>query len=720
MAAFWPLIDRFEEVLDSRLRQSIAYYDPTKYQLINQRGFSGDLVPIVESTTPVVGQTGNVGSSGGSTPLPVPPDQVSAVTGIDPNEVAAATYGKFIPIWVGGMPRLGGHIIFGPTFKTISGIVYASFGVSFGMPAVNIGVRELREIRLDGYKVWTLAEGALMTGLTFRFYPGDELQAVDPLVSAAYPSAPVAHKGHCCLFIEDLALTNFDLKVPFPSAVIAETFAWTFDDDGAVTLDPVDPEDGVGLGYALEAIAYSPYVNLAADGYFYGHRDRADFITEGISERVDAVIVAENISFLELLVRFARLHLWDIVQRDKLMAIERGSVDPDIDLDLSDILSSGDDAPIVIERAAMSDSPRELEYSWIDISRDYEINSVTAKQMSVPAPSTRSEGKATVSLPVVHTIQEAMSWVTLRVFKDDLARETISFTTSISGYAIEPGDIARVDAGFKTYIIRVLECLKGANWTNKITGEPVLRCAPPLTFELEPGNPPTLYLWLKGDELSGSEGANIGTWPDESGNSFDFTQATEGDKPSLDVDGLNDLNVVHFDGSNNENMDGPDLSGPTAGSLFYVIRSAEDPDSSIRNGGTYLGTSAAGPHFPFSDGHIYTTDLRATRVDVGDPTPLLTQWNIISIISATSDYRYYINGDLLFSTTSNACVWPTGPELGAIGTLFATWTGDIAEVIGFNEAMAQLNRQQIEGYLAHKWGLTDNLDPSHPYKSTPP
>ena len=73
-----------------------------------------------------------------------------------------------------------------------------------------------------------------------------------------------------------------------------------------------------------------------------------------------------------------------------------------------------------------------------------------------------------------------MSWVTLRNFKDALARETISFTTSIVGYEIEPGDIVSVDAGFKTYMIRVIESMKGANWTNRIRGEPVLRCAPPL------------------------------------------------------------------------------------------------------------------------------------------------------------------------------------------------------------------------------------------------
>jgi hypothetical protein len=62
-----------------------------------------------------------------------------------------------------------------------------------------------------------------------------------------------------------------------------------------------------------------------------------------------------------------------------------------------------------------------------------------------------------------------------------MARETISLTTSVYGYELEPGDVISVDAGFKTYILRVLETLRGANWTNQIKAEPVLRCALPVT-----------------------------------------------------------------------------------------------------------------------------------------------------------------------------------------------------------------------------------------------
>ena len=48
------------------------------------------------------------------------------------------------------------------------------------------------------------------------------------------------------------------------------------------------------------------------------------------------------------------------------------------------------------------------------------------------------------------------------------------------------------------------------------------------------------------------------------------------------------------------------------------------------------------------------------------------------------------------------------------------WDGPIAEIVVTNTVLSTENRQKLEGYLAHKWGLTANLASSHPYKSTLP
>jgi hypothetical protein len=56
----------------------------------------------------------------------------------------------------------------------------------------------------------------------------------------------------------------------------------------------------------------------------------------------------------------------------------------------------------------------------------------------------------------------------------------------------------------------------------------------------------------------------------------------------------------------------------------------------------------------------------------------------------------------------------------------ADWDGDIAEILVFNEKLANTNIAKVEGYLAHKYGLQDNLihkdgaGNDHPYKYQSP
>lgn len=44
------------------------------------------------------------------------------------------------------------------------------------------------------------------------------------------------------------------------------------------------------------------------------------------------------------------------------------------------------------------------------------------------------------------------------------------------------------------------------------------------------------------------------------------------------------------------------------------------------------------------------------------------------------------------------------------------FTGHVAEMLFFDNSLSTINRQKVEGYLAHKWNLTENLPSDHPYK----
>ena len=48
------------------------------------------------------------------------------------------------------------------------------------------------------------------------------------------------------------------------------------------------------------------------------------------------------------------------------------------------------------------------------------------------------------------------------------------------------------------------------------------------------------------------------------------------------------------------------------------------------------------------------------------------------------------------------------------------WKGDLGELLIYNTELNVSNFEKVEGYLAHKWGLTANLPGDHPYKNTAP
>jgi len=60
--------------------------------------------------------------------------------------------------------------------------------------------------------------------------------------------------------------------------------------------------------------------------------------------------------------------------------------------------------------------------------------------------------------------------------------------------------------------------------------------------------------------------------------------------------------------------------------------------------------------------------------------------------------------------------------IGAVRFNTTTQVSDVRihEVFLFDAALSESDRQKMEGYIAHKWGITSLLPAGHPYKSTAP
>ena len=187
--------------------------------------------------------------------------------------------------------------------------------------------------------------------------------------------------------------------------------------------------------------------------------------------------------------------------------------------------------------------------------------------------------------------------------------------------------------------------------------------------------------------------------------------------------GQNSLDVVSMDGD--DNYVAQNMNLPSSGNLciFMVckIDAIDSPLDSI--------LSAIGPtSFQFAAGNVseFRGQLAANGIG-GSDTGVSTHGNlggVYRIFALTMDFTssqqclIYADGT---DITNTPIAYTT--KLGSPKTfrVFANRSnaespsGFISEVV-FVENTDETTRQKIEGYLAHKWGTTDKLPSSHPYK----
>lgn len=97
--------------------------------------------------------------------------------------------------------------------------------------------------------------------------------------------------------------------------------------------------------------------------------------------------------------------------------------------------------------------------------------------------------------------------------------------------------------------------------------------------------------------------------------------------------------------------------------------------------------------------------------------------NTLSCLSLGTTQQFFLNGSntissppFTFGSGTNVTI-----NLGYSGyNANDGFNGYISEVIVYTTALTTSQRQQVEGYLAWKWGLQANLPSTHPYKTLPP
>ena len=123
--------------------------------------------------------------------------------------------------------------------------------------------------------------------------------------------------------------------------------------------------------------------------------------------------------------------------------------------------------------------------------------------------------------------------------------------------------------------------------------------------------------------------------------------------------------------------------------------------------------------------NMWKSGIRETSAPYGRTVELTDNvWHIIESQRSGTTATIRGNGTISNSGTVSSSATnlaPIGIGMRIDNTVYQYLkNGAIAEVIIASYAIQDVDRQRIEGYLAHKWGLTANLPINHPYKTNAP
>lgn len=241
-------------------------------------------------------------------------------------------------------------------------------------------------------------------------------------------------------------------------------------------------------------------------------------------------------------------------------------------------------------------------------------------------------------------------------------------------------------------------------------------------------------------------------WNDRSGNGWHITQSTAGKRPLITTATLNgSKRVLHFQGPGgdaNGDMMHTGTSGNTIlsnkaqGWIFgvYSKASSEGAPASLPLLAVNTATASAfrlAYMQGFSDA-LGTPQVRARRLDSDSITAVnagsshdLGKWTMFLVYANWSTRRLeiWVDGDLegfstaLGSSGGNSDSTSSSEAIVMCGASQASTAISLAYVAMGAIKAGSLDTTTIDkmfGWAAHHYGLTANLDVSHPYKSSPP
>jgi hypothetical protein len=243
-----------------------------------------------------------------------------------------------------------------------------------------------------------------------------------------------------------------------------------------------------------------------------------------------------------------------------------------------------------------------------------------------------------------------------------------------------------------------------------------------------------LMLWLDASDRTtldrGEYMGELGTpedgnailfWGDKSGNEHHAIRSSG--SPTYLSEGLLGLPTLNTDGDelkvsdSNETFD--ELNEMTIFAVFKWTGTRAWKSLIAKNNSwnhtSFTLTSMNPAHLNQGTGTFYGLGNTYVRTNGGNVTDARDHPVALSLVynGNTGSNKIFGNGVQGASSTGNPSRLLSNPEFDVkIGNYNL-----ISEILIFNDALDDSNRERVEGYLAHKWNLLQELDEYHPYKN---
>jgi hypothetical protein len=225
-----------------------------------------------------------------------------------------------------------------------------------------------------------------------------------------------------------------------------------------------------------------------------------------------------------------------------------------------------------------------------------------------------------------------------------------------------------------------------------------------------------------------TSGSTITRMNDKSGLGYNTTVI--GGAPALTANAINGLPAISFNGSSY--MTGSNANTTATGTFFLIATLASGQGANQQ----YTSAYTFGRVVPGSAGYNEVQSINGLacqneapslalspqRNNANGPTYTIPSYNTAfmhTTVCNGTTMAGYGNGSSLGTTSSSGNFAYTFYNIGSQTSqspIFYNynWTGFVGELISYNNALSDAQRQQVEGYLAQKWGLTASLPAGHP------